>query len=143
LRILDDEELDAILSLCIAHGWGPRRRWQTALALQLFPFAEWLQEFPDAVQIFLAPWFTFLVRIVSPPRRVLEADRRGSEGLIIAAALQKMAVLGRKIPLKHWNLAVDALYLISPLALDCSPFWVFLSQPSVEERRRALLEAAK
>jgi hypothetical protein len=61
------------------------------------------------------------------------------EPLLVAAALQKAAVLGRKIPLRHWNFALDPLFLLSPLALDGGPFWVFLSQPSVEERRRALL----
>lgn len=143
LRALDDDELDATLSLCLAHGTGRRRRWQTGLALQLFPFARFLQGYPTAVQVFLAPWIMGAIRLVSSPARVLEADRRSPEGLVVAAALQKMAVLGRKIPLRHWNLALDPLFLISPLALDGGPLWVFLSQPSVEDRRRALLSAAR
>jgi Zn-dependent protease with chaperone function len=141
LRALDDEELDAVLALCLAHGRSRRRNWQTQLALQLFPFARWLQGYPTAVQVFLSPWLTFVIRLVSPPASVLAADRRGHpEAVAVAAALQKMAVLGRKIPLKRWNLALDPLFLLSPLALDGGPFWVFLSQPSVEERRRALLD---
>jgi Zn-dependent protease with chaperone function len=137
LRALDDEELDAVLALCLSHG--RLRRWQTRLALQLYPFAQLLQSYPTAVQVFLAPWLTAMVRLVSRPVRVLEADRRGSDGLAVAAALQKMAVLGRKIPLQRWNLALDPLFLVSPLTLDGGPFWVFLSQPSVEARRLALL----
>lgn len=139
LRSLDDAELDAVLSLCLAHGAAKRRRIQTAVALQLFPFARLLQAYPPAVQVFLAPWLTALVRLVSAPSKVLEADKRSREALLVAAALQKAAVLGRKIPLRHWNFALDPLYLLSPLALDGGPFWVFLSQPTVEERRRALL----
>lgn len=139
LRALEDEELDAILALCLAHGAGRRRLWQTMLALQLFPFARVLQSYPTAVQVFLAPWLTALNRICSRPARVLEVDKQSREALVVAAALQKMAVLGRKIPLQHWNMALDPLFLISPLALDGGPFWVFLSQPSLEERRRALL----
>jgi Zn-dependent protease with chaperone function len=139
LRSLSDDELDAVLSLCLSHGASPRRRLQTALALQLFPFARLLQGYPPAIQIFLAPWLSAALRVVSAPSKVFEADKRVREPLIVAAALQKAAVLGRKIPLRHWNFALDPLFLLSPLALDGGPFWVFLSQPSVEERRRALL----
>jgi Zn-dependent protease with chaperone function len=142
LRSLDDDELDAVLSLCLAHGRGGRRRWQTLVALQLFPFACLLQGYPTAVQIFLSPWLTALQRLVSPPARVFRFDRQAGDELAVAAALQKMAVLGRKIPLRRWNLALDPLFLVSPLALDGGPFWIFLSQPSVEERRRALLLGA-
>ncbi|MGZ3653270.1 MAG: hypothetical protein ACXVB9_14590 [Bdellovibrionota bacterium] len=142
LRALDDEELDAVLGLALAHGASPGRALQTKLALQLFPFARLLQSYPPAVQVFLAPWLTALIRLAGGPARVFEADRKTREALLVAAALQKMAVLGRKIPLRQWNFALDPLFLLSPLALDGGPFWVFLSQPSVEERRRALLGPA-
>ena len=142
LRSLDDSELDAMLGLCLSHGATRQRRLQTAVALQLYPFARILQSYPPAVQVFLAPWITALARLVSSPSRVFEADRRGRDSLLVAAVLQKAAVLGRKMPLRHWNFALDPLFLLSPLALDGGPFWVFLSQPTVEERRRALLGPA-
>lgn len=142
IRSLDDSELDAMLGLCLAHGASRQRSVQTAVALQLYPFARLLQSYRPAVQIFLAPWITALVRLVSAPSRVFEADRRCRDSLFVAAALQKAAVLGRKIPLRHWNFALDPLFLLSPLSLDGGPFWVFLSQPTVEERRRALLGPA-
>jgi Zn-dependent protease with chaperone function len=142
LRSLDADELDAILMLSLAHGQSRRRRLQTILALQIFPFARFLQGYPIAVQVFLAPWLTVLLRTVSTPSAVLRSDKRGTapgEALVVAAALQKMAVLGRKIPFRRWNFALDSLFLISPLAFDGGPFWVFLSQPSIEERRRNVL----
>ncbi len=142
LRSLDAEELDAVLLLCLAHGSRPRRGLQTWLSLQLFPFARLLQTYPMPVQVMLAPWLTFLLRTVSPRAGVLRSDslvQRREEALTAAAALQKMAVLGRKIPFRRWNFALDSLFLISPLTLDGGPFWVFLCQPSVEDRRANLL----
>ena len=143
LRSLDSDELDAVLMLCLAHGESRRRSLQTALALQLMPFAKLLQTYPLPIQIFLAPWITVLLRAVSAPSATLRCDRKGTsrgEALVVAAALQKMAVLGRKIPFRGWNFALDPLFLISPLKLDGGPFWVFLTQPSVEERRQHLLK---
>jgi Zn-dependent protease with chaperone function len=142
LRSLSNEELDSILVLCLAHGSRPRRGLQTWLSMQLFPLARFLQTYPMPVQVILAPWLTFILRAVSPQSGVLRSDSKVSqrnEALTAAAALQKMAVLGRKIPLRQWNFALDSLFLLSPLTLDGGPFWVFLSQPSVEARRANLL----
>lgn len=142
LRALSAEELDAVLVLCLAHASQPRRFLQTFLSLQLLPFARVLQGQPMALQLLLAPSLTFLLRAASPRKGVLAADSHVSqreEAIQVAAALQKMAVLGRKIPLKQWNFAVDPLFLISPLTLDGAPFWLFLSQPPVEVRRERLL----
>ncbi len=145
LRSLEAPELDAVLLLCLAHGRGRSRRLQTVLALQLLPFARYLQSFPLPIQVFLAPWLTILLRAVSRPASVLRSDQKGTapgHGLAVAAALQKMAVLGRKIPFRTWSFALDPLFLISPLVLDGGPYWVFLSQPTVEERRRRILDSA-
>jgi Zn-dependent protease with chaperone function len=142
LRSLEEEELEAILLLCILHGAGARRRLQTAIALQIFPFARLLQSYSVGIQLFFTPWFSVLLRLVGSPSAVLRADRKGlspKEALVVAAALQKMAVLGRKIPLRLWNIALDSLFLISPLVLDGGPFWIFLSQPSLEQRRQNLM----
>jgi Zn-dependent protease with chaperone function len=143
LRSLEAAELDAVLVLCLAHGHRSRRRMQTLLSLLLFPVARWLQGLPAAFQLLLSPSLTFLLRLASPQAGVLSCDskvsRRREEALAVAAALQKMAVLGRKIPLKQWNFALDPLFLVSPLTLDGAPFWLFLSQPSVELRRERLL----
>lgn len=142
LRSLTIEELDAILILCLAHGARPRRALQTWLSLQLFPIARILQAYPMPVQVVLSPWLTFVLRAISTQAGVLRSDsmvKQRDEALTAAAALQKMAVLGRKIPFRQWNFALDSLFLISPLTLDGSPFWIFLSQPSVEIRRANLL----
>ncbi len=142
LRSLDEEELEAVLLLCLSHGANLRRGLQTMLALQIFPFARFLQAYSLGIQVFFSPWLTIPMRTVSPPSLVLRADRKRisqREGLVLAAALQKMAVLGRKIPFRRWNIALDSLFLISPLVLDGGPFWIFLSQPSIERRRQNLL----
>lgn len=145
LRALTTEELDSVLVLCLAHSRRPRRRLQTWLALQLCPLARLLQSYPLPLQIIFAPWLTILLRFVSPRSGVFHSDAKvGSreDALTVAAALQKMAVLGRKIPFRQWNFALDSLFLVSPLTLDGGPFWVFLTQPTVEERRQKLLGSA-
>lgn len=145
LQALDGPELEAVLLLCLAHGRSKRRRLLSFLSLQLFPFAQFMQKYPALVQIFLSPWITIFSRLVSGPKAVMRCDLRGCEagnGRAFAAALQKMAVLGRKIPFRRWNLALDPVFLISPLALDGGPYWVFLTQPSVEKRRLHLLAVA-
>ncbi len=142
LRALSPDELDAVLVLCLSHAYRPGRRFQTWLTMQLFPVARWLQSYPAPVQVMLAPWLSFLLRASSSQAGVFRSDSRLStryEALTAAAALQKMAVLGRKIPFTPWNFAIDSLFLISPLTLDGGPFWVFLSQPTVEARRLNLL----
>lgn len=145
LRALSAEELESVLSLCVAHSQRRGRRLQTWLSLQVFPFARFLQAYPLPIQLMLAPWLTVLLRVVSPKSGVFRTDSKVSrreDALAVAAALQKMAVLGRKIPLRQWNFALDSLFLISPLTLDGGPFWVFLPQPTVEERRQNLLGSA-
>ena len=145
LRSLSAAELDALLVLCLAHAYSPRRRFQTFLSQQLLPLARIIQGYPAALQLLLAPTLTFLLRLANPQSAVLASDSRlrsREEALVVAAALQKIAVLGRKIPLKQWNFALDPLFIVSPLTLDGAPFWLFLSQPPVELRRERLLGGA-
>ncbi len=142
LRSLNSDELDAILLLCLIHAHQPRRIVQSWVSLLLFPIARILQSYPVALQLLLAPSLTFLLRIVSTEASILRGDarmRRRGDALVVAAALQKMAVLGRKVPLKHWNFALDPLFIVSPLSLEGAPFWYFLSHPAIELRRARLL----
>jgi hypothetical protein len=142
LRTLSASELDALIVLCLHHAFGPRKRVQTLMALQLQPLARLLQLYPAPFQLLLAPVFAVLLRIASSHAVVLACDSKlkiRDEVLLVAAALQKIAVLSRKIPLKQWNFALDPLFLVSPLTLDASPLWIFPAQPTIEVRRRLLL----
>jgi hypothetical protein len=51
--------------------------------------------------------------------------------------------MGRKIPVRRWNMALDSFFVIAPLSLDEGPQsflnGVLPGQPSVPERRERLL----
>ncbi len=143
LRALSSEELDAALALCLAHGYQARRRAATTWCLIFFPFSRLLQTYPLGLQLFLFPMISFLLRLVIWPRSMKAADQNVAEGqssLVVAAVLQRLVVVNKKIPLQRWNLALDGLFLLSPLVLEESPFWVFPLQPSIPQRRAWLLE---
>jgi len=145
VRALDEDELDGVLSLCLAHGHQRGRWWQTWVGCLFYPVAQLIQGYPLPAQLLLSPVVTCLLRGTIRPSFFLKADRTAAEFQTqwrIAAVLQKLAVVGRKIPLRRWNLAVDSLFLVSPLALDGTPLWAFQAQPTVENRRRALLDGS-
>lgn len=142
VRTLSGEELDSVLALCLTHGYQPGRIWQTWVGAFFFPLTRLAQSYPLPAQFLLAPLFSLLLRMAAGPGRFFRSDLDAAQhqtALLIAATLQKLSVLGAKIPLRNWNMALDSLFLVSPMALDESPFWVFLSQPSVEQRRERLL----
>jgi Zn-dependent protease with chaperone function len=142
VRTLSGEELDSALALCLTHGYQRGRVWQTWVASFFFPITRLVQGYPLPAQFLLAPLFSLLLRMAAGPGRFFRSDLDAAHhqtALSVAASLQKLSVLGTKIPLRNWNMALDSLFLVSPMALDESPFWVFLSQPSVEQRRARLL----
>jgi Zn-dependent protease with chaperone function len=142
VRTLSGEELDSILALCLTHGYQRGRISQSWVAAFFYPITRFVQSYPLPAQFLLAPLFSFFFRIASGPGRFMRSDleaARHQSPWVLAASLQKLSVLGAKIPLRNWNMALDSLFLVSPMALDESLFWVFLSQPSVERRRECLL----
>jgi Zn-dependent protease with chaperone function len=142
VRALDEEELDCVFSLCLAHGHQRGRWWQTWVGCLFFPVAQLIQGYPLPAQLLLSPVVSCLLRSTIRSSFFLKADRIAAEFQTqwkIAAALQKLGVVGRKIPLRRWNLALDSMFLVSPLALDNTPIWAFQAQPTVEARRRFLL----
>ena len=144
VRTLSGEELDSVLALSLTHVYCRGRTLHTLMALALFPFAQILQSFPFPLQLLVSPPLSFLLRFSTRPQRVVNADclaATKSNPFRIAATLQKLSVLERKIPLERWNLAVDSLFLISPLSLESQPFFLSLLQPSIEFRRSRLLAA--
>jgi Zn-dependent protease with chaperone function len=144
LRALNEEELRAILILALCQGNRKGRWWQTRMAAWIFPFSKRLQKFPIVSQILMVPAISSLFWLVTRPAQILKADQEAQthiEGWKIAAALQKVSVLGRKITWKRWDLAIDSLYLVSPLLLEGGPFATLLPQPSIEDRRAHLLHS--
>jgi heat shock protein HtpX len=143
VRSLSEEELDCALSLCLTHGAQRGRCFQTWVAAVFFPLAAAMQRYPLAAQLVLAPVLTALLRGGVSASLFLKADRAAAKfhgQWNVAAVLQKLSVLGRKIPLRRWNLALDSLFLLSPLSLDDTPLWSFVAQPPVARRRSLLLE---
>lgn len=145
VRALSSEELEACLALCFAHGLQRSRKLQCRFALVLFPFARLVRRSPAWLRTLLYPWVSACLRPFAGPSAVARADRRASDWVgphRTAAALQKMAVLARKIPLRRWNIAIDHLYLLAPTVLDGGPFWLFPTQAPMEQRRAELLASA-
>lgn len=144
VRTLSGDEIDAALALCLTHVYGRGRSLHTFLALLFFPVAQLLQWTPFVMQFLLAPTLSLGLRVAARPKRVLYADKlaaRQSGSASVAATLQKLAILDRKIPLERWNLAIDSLFLISPMVLESQPFFLPLLQPTVHVRRSVLLGA--
>jgi Zn-dependent protease with chaperone function len=142
VRTLSGEELDAALALCLTHVYGRGRTLHTLIALSLFPLAQLLQNMPFVLQFLLSPTLSLGLRLAARPGRVFRADNfaaRQTSTFQIAATLQKLAVLDRKIPIERWNLAMDSLFLISPLVLESQPFFLPILQPTVQLRRSRLL----
>ncbi len=145
VRSLSGEELDAALSLALSQSYQRGRRLHTRLAMALFPLARSLQKYPLPAQILFSPIFVCFLRIITGPAAFLKADKNAAQfqgAWQIAALLQKLSVMGRKIPLRRWNLAIDSLFLVSPLSLEETPLWAFWSQPPVGVRRGKLLESS-
>jgi Zn-dependent protease with chaperone function len=142
VRALGAEELDSLLALCLAHGYQRGKRLQTRASIWLFPVARVFQGYSASLQLLLFPFASLVLRLFARPQRYFLGDAKAARycgGLLIAASLQKLSVLGAKIPVRNWNFALDGLFLVSPLALEQSPWTLFPSQPSIEERRRRIL----
>jgi Zn-dependent protease with chaperone function len=144
VRSLGAEDLEATLSLCLFQSTQPGRRWQTWSGLLLFPFAKRVGQAPFAFRVFLTPVLSCLLRLGQREKSWFSADAAAAKmhgPWQVAATLQKLAVLGRKIPVRRWNLALDSLFVVAPLALDEGPQWLIQGQPSVVARRERLLAA--
>lgn len=145
VRALSGEELEAALALCLAHGNQKGRTRQTWVAAFFFPLAKMVQGYPLPAQLLLSPVLSFTLRLAVRPSQFFLADEGAAQfstGWRVAAVLQKLSVMARKIPLGRWNLALDSLFLVSPLTLEETPLWSFLAQPSVDRRRENLLRSA-
>jgi len=142
VRSLSAEELDCVLSLSFTHGHQRGRVLHTWMCGAFYPLAAAIQSYPLAAQLLLSPVLALPIRMLARPAKTFRADQSATayqSQWVIAASLQKLAVVGRKVPIKQWNLAMDSLFLLSPLALEDAPLWSPIAQPSVEARRRGLL----
>ena len=145
VRALSEEELDCALSLALCHGHGRGRAAKTRLALALFPALGRLERAPLPVYFLLYPVAFVITRFTVGFSSCIRADKRAAQvhgSLKVAAALQKMGVLLAKIPPRRWSLALDGLFLLSPLRAEGGPFGSLVGIPSLAKRRSALLRAA-
>lgn len=143
LHTLTAAELEAILCLCLARYKHRNAKTASFLAACILPFCRGLDFLPRGFSFIFTPFLQMIFYRVSSPRKIFEMDAEAQkllkEGKDLAAALQKMAVLSRKIPLRRWNLAFDHLFLVSPLQLQEDLLRFFPQYPSVDERREKIL----
>ncbi len=145
LRALNEEELRSMILLALCQGSIAGRALHTRMAAAFFPLTKRMQTLPVVFQFFLAPLFCSLFFLFTQESKTRRGDSLASqhlEGWKIAAALQRLAVLGRKITWKRWDLSLDSLYLVSPLLLEGGPLTSFVPQPTVEQRRANLLQSS-
>lgn len=141
VRSLSAKELEAALLLCLAYGRRKRALW-TKLSFLMLPVAHLMQQLPGFLKYLFMPLFSLVIRIFVNPTWVLRADDEVAQVVghhVVAALLQKLAVAGKKMPVRRWSLAVDHLYLLSPMLLEGTNFGLFRTQLSVAERREHLL----
>jgi Zn-dependent protease with chaperone function len=144
LRAFTEEELRALILLSLCQGNGSGRWLHTRLVAAIFPLTKRLQRFSLFSQFLVAPTICSFFWFFTSSAKVAKTDALAAQvmaGWKIAAALQKLSVLGRKITWKRWDLSLDSLYLVSPLVLEGGPLATFVPQPSIEERRAFLLQS--
>lgn len=146
VRAATAEELEATISLCLFQSAQCGRRLQIWSGLLLFPLAKRVAQAPFAFRVFLMPVLSCGLRFVGGARGWFASDAAAAEmhgPWQVAATLQKISVMGRKIPVRRWNMALDSFFVIAPLSLDEGPQSIFSGvlpgQPSVPERRERLL----
>ncbi len=146
LTALNSEELEAILALSMALVRTRGFRRSVVLALFLNPWVSLLNILPRPFWYIFAPLITLLVRSVYRRNRIFLSDRavirHTSRGRALIAALQKISVLSRKLPMRNWCLAYDHLFVVSPLIGENFPFPFFFAQPKVSERIDRMYELA-
>jgi Zn-dependent protease with chaperone function len=146
LTALNSEELEAILALAMALVRTRGFRRSVVLALFLHPWVSLLNALPKPFWYVFAPLVTLLVRSVYRRNRIFHSDRAvvrsTPRGRALIAALQKISVLSRKLPMRNWSLAHDHLFVVSPLVGENFPFPFFFAQPKVSERIDRMYELA-
>lgn len=145
LRALNEEELRAMILLSLCQGSVSGRSLHTLVAAAFFPLTKRMQTLPVVFQFFLAPLFCSIFFLFTQESKTKRGDLLASqyfEGWKIAASLQKLGVLGRKIAWKRWDLSLDSLYLVSPLLLEGGPLTSVVPQPTLEQRRAFLLQSS-
>ena len=143
LQVLDKEELEAAVVLSLCHAYRPFVRLQSIMATNLLPFLSGLEAGPKIFQLLFTPLILSFLRLFVFSASFHWVDREATHWinpLSLAAALQKISVIGQKIPVRRWSLALDHLYLISPLILSGNAIWLSLPQSNVSRRRDYILQ---
>lgn len=143
VSLLSERELDLMVRLAMVHGWAPDRSFRSFWAALISPVVGRFSRLPFTLKILLFPMLFLLVRLPLSRKSVFYYDQvlahEPQSRKEIAALLQKIAVMQDKIPPRHWNLALDSLYLVPPWGSETHFFGMFLRWPSVIERRERLL----
>ncbi|NUM87999.1 MAG: hypothetical protein HUU37_02230 [Bdellovibrionales bacterium] len=142
VQTLNHEELDAVLSFCMAQWRQKGFRRAVLLSLFFYPVLEVLEKLPRVFWFLFTPLISAAIRLVYRRKRVNRSDdevvRRGL-GKSYLAALQKMTVMARKLPMRQWSLAFDHLFVVAPLVAERFPFPILDAQPPVAERIERIL----
>jgi heat shock protein HtpX len=142
VQSLTEKELDAVLSLCLAQIRTRDFRRGAQITFFLYPLISFLERLPAPFFVLISPIPAMLVRFFHSPKRCYKADRFASNlcgaPLVLAASLQKIAALSKKIPLENWSLCMDHLYLVSPIQGAGIPF--FPTHPRVDDRIEKILK---
>lgn len=144
VQVLNHEELDAVFSFCMAQWRQKGFRRTVLLSLFFYPVLELLEKLPKVFWFVFTPMISAVIRLAYRRKRVIRADaevvRRG-RGPNYHAALQKMTVMARKLPMRGWSLAFDHLFVVSPLVAERFPFPILDAQPAVAERLERIVQA--
>jgi len=143
INTLTHKELDAVLCLCLAQTQSSFVKQGAVLSFLAYPFCWFLESLPRGFWFFFAPLLRGFLNFLTRPQKILEIDKEAQKllgsGAELAAALQKIAILSKKMPLRRWSLAFDHLFLVSPLQMQSEALCFFPKQPSIAERREKIL----
>ena len=143
LRILTNEEIEAVVCLCLAQLRLKEYRRSPLASFLALPFFLLARRLPVVFSQILRSFGSLIIWIFVRPERIFLGDAYAAQVFqkpsAIARALRKMTSLCRMVPLTQQNLALDHLFLISTYKEED---WVvdFSTHPALEERIRRLLD---
>ena len=117
LRILTNEEIEAVVCLCLAQLRLKEYRRSPLASFLALPFFLLARRLPVVFSQILRSFGSLIIWIFVRPERIFLGDAYAAQVFqkpsAIARALRKMTSLCRMVPLTQQNLALDHLFLIS------------------------------
>lgn len=144
LQIMNAEELEGVLCLCLAQLKLRGFRSSPIISLLVLPWSFIFRKFPMGFGVLLESSLVGWVRIFVRPERMYRADEFAAQILqkpaVLASAIRKMSNLSRRVPLAEQNIALDHLYLVP--TLKDSLFTKEATHPQPELRIQRLLSSS-